>query len=442
MDKRRIIFFVWAIALLTIGGNFAQAQTAERKIISIDEMFSFADQNSKSLRPNATAISEAQEAVKVAQNARLPEIDAALSFSYLGDGYLLDRNFSNGMTAPIPHFGNNFSLEVSQIIYSGGAISNSIAIAKLQEKNANLSLDNNRNNIRFKLTGYYLDLFKQQNLLRVYEKNIEQTRQVLQNMRTRENEGIVLKNDITRYELLLSNLELTKTQLQNSLTILNNNLITILGLPANTIIVPDTTMLLNVLPVENNDYWTKTAVDNSPALKQMSLSVQIREHQDKIIKSERLPKVALVAGNHFDGPITVEVPPINKNLNYWYVGLGAKYNISSLYKTNKAVNQNKFATQRTMEQYDDAKEQTELAVKAGNILYLEAYEQLNTRQKEVELARQNYSIIRNRYENDMALLTDMIDASNTKLLAELQEINAKINIIYNYYKLKYISGTL
>jgi outer membrane protein TolC len=404
-------------------------------------MFTLADQNSKSLRPNITGISEAREAVNVAKNARLPEIDASLSFSYLGDGYLLDRDFSNGMTAPIPHFGNNFSLEVSQVIYSGGAISSGIAIAKLQEENARLNLETNRNHIRFRLVGFYLDLFKQQNLLAVYEKNIEQTKQVLNDMQAKGKEGIVLQNDVTRYELLLANLELARTQIQNTITILNNNLTTILGLN-DVIIVPDTTIISQVLPIENKEYWTNTADANSPELKQRSLAVQMTEYQDKIIQSERLPKLALFAGNHFDGPITIEVPPINKNLNYWYVGVGVNYKLSSLYTTNKSARKSKFAIQRTKEQYDDAKEQSELAVKADYIKYLEAYEQVETRSIASLLANQNYAVVSNRYKNDMALITDMLDASNAKLSAEVQLANAQINIIFNYYKLLYISGTL
>jgi outer membrane protein TolC len=152
--------------------------------------------------------------------------------------------------------------------------------------------------------------------------------------------------------------------------------------------------------------------------------------------------VALVAANYFDGPITVEVPPINKNLNYWFVGVGVNYKLSSLFKTGKAVNRSKFALQRTAEQYDDAREQTELAVRADYIRYLEAYVQLATQQKSVELANQNYSVVSNRYKNDMALITDMLDASNAKLSAEVQLANAQITIVFDYFKLLYLSGAL
>lgn len=434
------LFIMMLCASLCSMGTYAQERA--RQVMSIDELFSLADRNSKSLRPYATGIEEAREGIRVAKNARLPEIDASLSFSYLGDGRMMDRDFSNGFNAPMPHYGNNFAIEASQAIYTGGAVSNGIALARLQEENAGLSLEANRDKVRFMLVGYYLDLFKQQNRLQVYEKNIEQTRQVLKDLRAKEGEGIVLKNDITRYELLLSNLELTHTQIRNGITILNNHLTTTLGLPADIRIVPDTTILSRVLPVEDDASWATVVYTNSPALKQMSLALQMTRHQDKIIRSERIPKIALFAGNRFDGPIIIEVPPINKNFNYWYVGVGVKYNFSSLYKSNKSVSRSKYTMRRTQEQYEDAKEQTELAVKADHVKYLESYVELNTQQKSVELANQNYAVISNRYKNDMALITDMLDASNSKLAAELQLVNAQINIVFNYYKLLYISGTL
>ena len=47
-----------------------------------------------------------------------------------------------------------------------------------------------------------------------------------------------------------------------------------------------------------------------------------------------------------------------------------------------------------------------------------------------------------RYSADMALITDMLDAANSKLDAEQQLVNARINIIYYYYKLLFTSGKI
>ena len=60
----------------------------------------------------------------------------------------------------------------------------------------------------------------------------------------------------------------------------------------------------------------------------------------------------------------------------------------------------------------------------------------------MQLAQQNYQVVSDRYLSQLALITDMLDASNIKLDAELKEVDARIGIVFAYYKLKYVSGTL
>lgn len=77
-----------------------------------------------------------------------------------------------------------------------------------------------------------------------------------------------------------------------------------------------------------------------------------------------------------------------------------------------------------------------------HVRYLEAYEELKTQQKSVELAERNYRTTATRYSAGMALITDMLDAANSKLDAEQQLVNARINIIYYYYKLLFTTGKI
>lgn len=418
------------------------AQDSFRYTLSIDEMFRLADENSKSIRTFNTGVEQAKEGIKVAKNNLLPSIDIGLSFSYLGNGYIMDRNFSNGAKADMPHYGNNFSIEASQVIYAGGAISSGIAIAELQQKMAELEKTNNQQDIRFLLTGYYLELYKLDNYAKVYQKNIEQTHKLVQDIRAKYKEGAALQNDITRYELQLKNLELTLTKVKNNKTIINHQLITVLGLPKKTRIVSDTTILEKEYAVSSEEDWQQMATFSLPTLQQSALGIDLSKQQETIVKSEKLPQIALVAANYMDGPITIEVPAINKNFNYWYVGIGVKYNLASIFKTNKKSRQAKLATRRAQEQFSLAKDWAENEVQASYTHYLESFTELNTQEKSLELATQNYDVINNRYLNDLALITDMLDASNSKLSAELQVENARINILFNYYKMKKATGNL
>ena len=439
MRKIKGVLFLFLLLNIT---PLLWAQNLHRQKINMEEMFELAEANSRSIRTYTIAEQEAEQAVKVAKNALLPSIDVSLSASYLGDGWIADRDFSNGENAPMPHFGNNFAIEASQVIYAGGAISSGIEIARLQHQMAKLDKEKNRQDIRFLLVGNYLELNKLDNQAKVYLKNIEQTKRLLANIKAKQTEGLALKNDITRYELQLKNLELALTQVENSKIIINNQLTTVLGLPRETVIVIDTCVLSKLPLVSGEEKWQQTATEVSPLLQQAKLGIEQSKQSEKIVKAERLPSVALIAGDHLDGPVTIEVPPINKNFNYWYVGVGVKFNLASLYKTGKKAKLAQLSTQKVIETEQLLQENIQTEVKAAYVRFAESFTIYDTQIKSLELATQNYDVINNRYLNELALITDMLDASNSKLTAELQVANAEINILFNYYKLKKATGNL
>lgn len=439
MTKLKVIFL---LILFLHSSHFLFSQRADSKLMSIQEMFDLAEANSRSIRTYDLTEKEAEQAVQIAKNALLPSVDVSLSASYLGDGWIADRDFSNGANAPMPHFGNNFAIEASQVIYAGGAISNSIAVAKLRKQLARLDKVRNREDIRFLLVGNYLELFKLQNQAAVYRKNIEQTVRLLADVKARQKEGLALKNDITRHELQLKTLEQALLQINNGITIANNELVTVLGMPLETSIRVDTCLLISLPVISNEVDWQVTALESSPLLQQAKLGIEESIHNEKIVNAERLPSVALIAGDHLDGPITIEVPPINKNFNYWYVGIGIKYNLASLYKTGSKSRLARYSHQKAVENELLLRDNIQTQVKASHVRFAEAFAMYDTQKKSLELAEQNYDVINNRYLNDLALITDMLDAGNSKLSAELQVVNARINILFNYYKLKKATGTL
>lgn len=439
MNNHRLLTGVFSALLL---GSGAYAQVEAGKVISLEEIFEIAEANSTQLRPSRSAEAESRRETSVARSSMLPDINASLSFSYIGDGFTTKRNLSDYQQARIPHFGNGLSLNISQPVYTGGAISGAIELAEYKSTAARFATEMQRDNIRFQLTGFYLDLYKFTNLRTVVENNITQAEKVLAEMQARYNQGVALLNDITRYELLVSNLNLQLVKINNTIDILNNNLVVTAGMPMKTAVVPDTTILDRSLPIYGENWWQQEAMENAPALKLARNGVEMSRTGEKLAKSDMLPKIGLEAGWTIDGPILVEVPPINRNLSYWYVGVGVSYNISSLFKGNRSVARSRAATRHAIGELDAVAENISIGVRADHVRYLEAYEELKTQQKSVELAERNYLTTTTRYSADMALITDLLDAANAKLDAEQQLVNARINIIYYYYKLLFTTGKI
>lgn len=420
----------------------SQYLCAQSRTMGIEEMFRLADENSKSIQTYRTGKEVADENLKAAKAQRLPDISASLSGSYWGNGKLWDRDFSNATKIDMPHWGNNFALEAQQVVYAGGAISSGIELAELEKQLAEMDWQKNRQDIRFLLVGHYLNLYKLHNQIEVLHKNLELTDQLIANMQARLEEGTALENDITRYELQRETLRLQLAKVEDACKIANHQLVITLHLPEGTVVQPDTTLNDSRIQTLNEANWQELAAQNNLNLQQAETGIKVNRQRVKMERSERLPKISLVAAEHLDGPITIEVPVLDNNFNYWYVGVGVKYNISSLFKNNRKLKAARLNVRKAQETYELAQEQTNHAVQESYVNFLTSFTDLRTQQKSVELADQNYSVTSNRYQNDLALLTDMLDASNMKLSADLGLVNARINVIYNYYKMKYVTHTL
>ena len=430
----------WIIGLFFLG--MAGMAHGQSRLLRMDEMFQLADSHSKSINLYALAVDEAHQAIRVAQGEKLSAIQADMEFKYIGDGCMTDRDFSNGVHADMPHYGHSFVVKASQVVYAGGRISRGIEQARLKHQVSEQEYWNNRQDVRFMLLGYYLDLYQLGNQQVVYQKNIEQTRLLVKDMEAAYRQGTALKSDITRYELQLQNLELGLTSTADKIDVLSHRLATTLGLDPEVQIVPDTTALRQLSVSAGNEAFWQSEAKLSPRMQMAGLQVELGKNRQELVRSERRPHISLVAANDFTGPILIEVPPLNKNFTYWYAGVGISYNFDALYKSNRKLKQARLYTRRMEEAQALVAEELDNSIHKAYVDLKEAYIRLRTQEKSLQLAHENYHIVRQRYLNGLALITDMLDASNTQLDTELQLANDQIGILYQYYLLKKITGTL
>lgn len=158
------------------------------------------------------------------------------------------------------------------------------------------------------------------------------------------------------------------------------------------------------------------------------------------MRSRMMPMIGLTAGNSLEGPITNCAPVKNNNINTWWVGVKLSMNLSAFYKDNTSLNAARMQTAKLVDNRQAEKETIDRKVDQMYKYYTEACRQVETQKKNVELANENYRIVEQRYSADLSLLTDMLDASTSKLDAEVRLVNARVNVVYYYYQLKYISG--
>jgi len=417
------------------------AQQGQERTITIKELFELTKENHPNLAVSKADITIAKQKVEVAKNAQLPSINTGVQAYYLGDVNIIDKDFSNSTRVEMPHFGNTFSVDASQLIWKGGLVQNSIKAQSLQEELTELNYQANEQSIKLLVLGYYLDLYKLINQKKVYQQNIQLAEQRLDNINKYYNQGMVTRNDVIRGELQLSNLNLALQVIENNRQILNKQLTTALGLADTTEILPDDTLLENMPNVTFLENYRQD-VQNHPTVLMTQKAINIYEISEKITKAERLPSLSAFAGNRLARPITTSTPPLDMYTNGWSAGLSLNFNIDALYKTPKKIKQVKFEKDKAIAQANEARQMIDISVNAAYIKYNEALTQNNTLGTNKNLADENYRIMNSKYNNQLAILLDLIDASNQKLDSELQFVNSEINIVYAYYKLLKESGKL
>lgn len=415
--------------------------TSDTLRLTLTDVFTRIENENQTMSMLRTAQEAAEEGIKSAKNARYPEINAELNVSYIGDCFLTDRNFSNYTKAPSPHFGNGFTLEAQQVVYAGGAVNAAVKMAEHEGHMSEAVISKSRQGLRLMAAGEYLDLFRTDNRIKVYKENIALTTKLIEEINARREQGLALAADVTRYELRLEMLKLDLVRLQNTREIMNYRLVNSLGLPEGTVIssiLGDDEDMRD----RSRQNWQEIAADASPEMKVSGIKADMALTRQKLVRSERLPKIAVVAYENFNGPITFEIPPIDKNLNIWYVGLGIRYNFSSLYKSGHKLKQAAIEVRQAEQARNVTEENLRNDVQKAYADYMQSYVELETREKSLQLADENYERIHDRYMEQLVLVTDMLDAFNMKLDAELGVSAANAEIQYRLCCLRYAAGIL
>jgi outer membrane protein TolC len=417
--------------------GYSQAVT-----LTIEDLFQQVEKANSEVKLARKDVAISAMRQKAAKDGRLPDIGIALEGDYLGNVYVLDRDFGNATRSEMTHWGNSLGVTVNQPLYTGGELTAKINRAAAQTDIASNRVTMVEDQMKMLILQCYLELFKNRNLLSVYDENISLTGELIDEMRARANQGLVLGNDVTRYDLTLSNLNYDRLTVVNTIKNLNYTLVSYLHLENCDTVIPTIDFERINFSAAPLSEWMALSRQESPTLKEFALQHAETTANERIIRSETLPKVGLNAGASVAAPITTHTPVLDKNLSRWYVGLNVTFTPSAFYKSNHKLQAAKLETERLQDAKLAQEESIDRNLDRAYKSYIEAIEHVATQKKNVELASENYRIVERRYSNDLSLLTDMLDASTSKLEAETRLVNAQVNVLYYYFQLKYLSGII
>ena len=124
------------------------------------------------------------------------------------------------------------------------------------------------------------------------------------------------------------------------------------------------------------------------------------------------------------------------------VGVSLSYNIDNLYKTKEKLQLVQLQKEQAENSFYLIEQNIKMSVNAAFIKYQNALENLIILKEAQNLAEENYKITEAKYLNQLAVQAEMTDAQNQKIQAEIDYVNAEIDLLYQYYSLLKSTGTL
>lgn len=436
MSKRVLFLFL----CFSLWSKLSHSQEIVRRELTLNEVIEMALKNHQQLKIARAKIDLNEQQTQVSKLQRLPDVSFSASAFYLSNVLLLNPDFSKVTTVSLPHFGNSFAMQTSQLLYKGGVVNKSIEMNELQIQLAELDLEKDKQDVKFLITSHYLDIYKIQNQIVVYNQNKTLAEQRLANVKKLYEQDMVTRNEVIRAELQIKNLEQTILSLNNNHIVLSNRLSYALGLPENVLIIP--VEHIKKTTVETKKDYLNSAYFNHPSLKSANKNIELAKKNVGIVKTDRLPSISAFAGYNMQRPLTTSTPALDLYSNTWQAGISLSYNIANLYKTKQKVRLAELQTDIFEESFTLTEQNIYAEVNAAYIKYQESLQQAELSNEAKKLANENYRIIEARYLNQLAITAEMTDAATAKLDAELQYANAEINVLFQYYNLLKATGML
>ncbi|HXB91641.1 MAG TPA: TolC family protein [Puia sp.] len=432
-----------AASLLLFAAFTTSAQTPTRTL-NLDEAVQLGIQNSKQLKRSQFKIDEALARFDQAKDLRLP--DMKVSFQYL-HALMLSRLISiPGITKDPIKLPFDFpaylgTLSVTEPIFAGNQFKYARQSADLMVQMSRLDADKDKDDITYLVINSYLNYDKIIENQLIVAQNMQDIQGKLDEITKYENQGLATQNDVLRYQLQRSQMELTEIELENNRKIANFNLNIVLGLPDSTqIILPPIDYKVNETPVIAD--LLQQAEVNRRELQDIGYQSKIADVNIKKIHDERLPTVAASGGLYYINPTADVIPTHNNAIVPLTLGIGASWDIGTLYKNRNKEREASLQRQELNTAKDQIHDQIRQEVYDQFMMYHTALDKIKVLQVAITQAQENERIMESKFRNNLATTTDRIDAQTLLYQSRVNLELAKSDATIAYYNILRSTGKI
>jgi outer membrane protein len=330
---------------------------------------------------------------------------------------------------------SGYGIGLDQNIFQGFRIINSVNRAEALVRAGRETLRTTEQVVLLDAVTVYMDVVRDQAILRVRENNVRVLTNELRATRDRFGVGEVTRTDVAQAEArragAVSDLDLARSNLRTSI----GNYVRIIGHPPGR--VADQQPIDRLLP-KSLEAASEVAIAEHPTVVGAIYIEQAARHDIDIARGARLPSVALSADynkNHSSGVASGETEStiVQGNVTWRFWDGGA---------TEASIRAAKHTAVRRLQEIEQARTVVRAGVVTQWSALVAARAQLISAQQQLQAANTALAGVREEEKVGQRTLIDVLNAQQEALLAELALITTRRNLVVASYAVLSAVGRL
>lgn len=439
---------VWVVLVFCFFVNYtanAQQNTENNLPISLKEAWQRADEYSQELRSQKINRQIKQEQVLDTKQNWLPSVEASASYGKLSNiPVFVDGILNEAEYIPIEdHSVYDAGVDAYFNLYNGKKTKLAVKKAEEQADMADHIAQASQSEIHYEVAGYYLDILRSNEFRKIIDRNITRNTQRLNQITQLYEHGVVLKSDLLRAQLQLSQQQVNLKKMQNNIDLAAQKLNMLLGFDdEHPLQLADSVEY--EIPDSVREYadYLALAVSQSPYEKMAETQISLSELNEKTVKADKLPRIGLFGEYKYSYPQILLYPYANAPYLMGVAGIKVSYDISSLYTSRHKEAVAGLEVQQQYVAKDNTEETLRSKINTAYKRFEEDRDNIAVSKISVQQAEENYRIVNQTYFNKLALLTDLLEADTQLQQAQFDLVNNYISARMHFYQIQKITGQL
>ncbi len=451
---RSIVMALMGGVCLLLWGMDAYAQEA----YSLRGCLEYAVQHNRNIKKSGYDKGKAYYAHQEVLGALMPQINGSANLNdNLKKAKFVMPNFMNSMLPPGMQDPNaskymtvemgtkysaNVGLSVNQQLLNF-PLFNALKIAEVAERMAALGVESTEEDVIAQTATLFYAIQSTEYAVAQMSKSVELVEKMLKMMEVNHANGLVKKVDVDRLKVNLTNLLTQKSAIENAIEVQKNLLKLQMGMEMDTALTITPMDLSIVEQMVSGVAILPFAPTQHTAYRLLAEKLEMADLQKKSATYEYLPTLSLVFNMQYNG---VSDQFFRGQTNYWYptsvIGLSLRIPIFSGLSRRAKVRESDFELKKAQEDMRILGQSLDMAHKNA-ILKLNDTQRTIALQKDNQaLAEQVFEMAQNNYVLGVASMSDVLNASQSLIQAQMSYANALNECMKAYIDLKKASGEI